>query len=70
VDSATKIPGISAFVGSFVRPKAEETVCPHCKTTAAAVLETGLAGCPLCFEAFPEAWKPFLMGPCREQDLV
>jgi protein-arginine kinase activator protein McsA len=48
---------MARFLTSFVKPRAVADHCPHCQTTAKSVAETGMAGCPLCFEAFPHAWK-------------
>jgi protein-arginine kinase activator protein McsA len=57
LDSFLEQAGMARFLTSFVKPRAVADHCPHCQTTAKSVAETGMAGCPLCFEAFPHAWK-------------
>jgi protein-arginine kinase activator protein McsA len=57
------VPGLR--VGSLalgLRPRHRESsgVCPHCGWTSQAIEETGLAGCPLCYEVFDRRiWKKY-----------
>jgi protein-arginine kinase activator protein McsA len=47
-------------MASMRRPKAVRGDCPYCGTTQKELEDTGLAGCPLCYEAFPPAvWSQF-----------
>ena len=56
--------GFGLFATGFQRGRTSDAPCPHCKTTAAEVRRTGLAGCPLCYDAFPEKlWNEFGVTP-------
>jgi protein-arginine kinase activator protein McsA len=42
------------------RPKAGQGQCPYCGTTDKQALDTGLVGCPLCYEALSNTiWQEF-----------
>lgn len=42
----------------MVRAPRNQGTCPYCQTTAAEVAETGLAGCPLCYESLGDGlWR-------------
>ncbi len=53
------IQGLCGLVRSLKRGRKPSLTCPHCETTADDVKETGLAGCPLCYEALDDAWEHF-----------
>src|SRR6185312_8712555 len=42
--------GLSSFAAAFYRTKRVVGVCPNCGTTQDSAIETGLVGCPLCYE--------------------
>ncbi|HRK22679.1 MAG TPA: hypothetical protein PLX06_12760 [Fimbriimonadaceae bacterium] len=42
---------IAELLQAFRRPKAPKGVCPHCGWTDAKLEQTGMLGCPLCYEA-------------------
>ena len=39
------------LLDSFARPLAPAGKCPHCGWTVERLEQTGLVGCPLCYEA-------------------
>ncbi|HWD41947.1 MAG TPA: hypothetical protein VG944_24110 [Fimbriimonas sp.] len=58
-----EVVGLTGFVSltkSFRRSRKPTDECPYCGTTAGKAIQTGLAGCPLCFEALPDVWKKFV----------
>jgi len=38
----------------MLHAKRRPGICPNCNTLQASALETGLVGCPLCYEMFDE----------------
>lgn len=50
-EALTGVPGISRLARGFRRPRGNQLVCPHCKTTAEDAVRTGVVGCPLCYVA-------------------
>lgn len=54
--------GVSQLVRALSRPRRNPTVCPYCGSKNDEVLGNGLAGCPLCYEVFPEVWKKLGIG--------
>jgi len=60
LDRMVPLPGFSGFLGAFRRGRGPADKCPNCGTTAKDVETTGMAGCPLCYEALPDGvWKEF-----------
>jgi protein-arginine kinase activator protein McsA len=55
--------GIAKLKYALKRPRNLNQECPFCHTKSEAALASGLAGCPLCYEAFPEVWKKLGIGP-------
>ena len=51
--------GLPRLLDSFHRPRKPVNSCPYCGTTAESISRTGLAGCPLCYEALGEVWRRF-----------
>jgi protein-arginine kinase activator protein McsA len=39
---------------AFITPQIKRETCPFCATTAVMVRDSGLMGCPICYEAFPD----------------
>ncbi len=49
--------GLITLRQALRRPRSQTGECPFCHTKEQEALASGLAGCPLCYEAFPEVWK-------------
>jgi protein-arginine kinase activator protein McsA len=47
--------GVLRILDGMRRPAARAGQCPHCGWTKAKLDAAGLVGCPLCYEAIPEA---------------
>jgi protein-arginine kinase activator protein McsA len=45
---------LPAIAAAMLRSKRRPGVCPNCGTQQADALETGLVGCPLCYEMFDD----------------
>jgi protein-arginine kinase activator protein McsA len=54
--------GVIQLKNALFRPRKPSLECPYCHSAAKEVLSTGMAGCPLCYEAFPEVWKKLGIG--------
>jgi len=49
---------LSEIAVAMVRAPRNQGTCPYCQTTAGEVAETGLAGCPLCYESLGDGlWR-------------
>lgn len=42
---------LGSFKKQFMRPRKTDGACPNCGWTQQKLSETGLLGCPLCYEA-------------------
>jgi len=57
-----EFPGIrlGSLHAAMRKPRFPGKECPNCKTTREEIERTGLASCPLCYEAFePSFWAQF-----------
>lgn len=54
LDARLDQPGFSGFMQAFITPQIKRETCPFCATTVSMVRDSGLMGCPICYEAFPE----------------
>lgn len=52
MDAVVGAEPLAAVLKSFKRPRNEVGPCPHCGCTQNQWKETGLVGCPLCYEVF------------------
>jgi protein-arginine kinase activator protein McsA len=50
-ESRAGISGLTSLIQAFNRPRQKSGQCPYCGTTETTLEETGLVGCPLCYEA-------------------
>jgi protein-arginine kinase activator protein McsA len=51
---------VEALRKSLIKDRASHETCPYCKTTLSQAKDTGLVGCPLCYEVFPgDVWNVF-----------
>ena len=46
--------GLSAIAGAMLHSRRRPGACPYCGAQQADALETGLVGCPLCYEMLDE----------------
>ncbi len=47
--------GLSSISLALCPPKRMLGICPYCKSTQEEALQTGLVGCPLCYEMLDAA---------------
>lgn len=46
---------LGSLATALWRPTKSSQICPHCGCTDATARETDHVGCPLCYEALPDA---------------
>lgn len=60
---------LDALLSGFRKPRAGGDECPYCGTTRQQAVETGLVGCPLCYEVFPaDVWHHYGLDPAPRSE--